>query len=420
MAAVFPFLGKSDEYDTLPARPEPLRRSILDILTEQPIQFGGRTDATVTTSCAPMQKIETESGISYVKNPQCRIIKAHSDPRITEIEYNIYKRLRSQGLPVAEAYDFDGTKLAMEEVDGQPFTNAIRDIWAPIHMGLEDGTYAVEKFSDLFTRATHFTTLIDLAVDNALLADEKEYLARKQLDNLAHTFSIDPAAAKEHEHAYRIMQGLDIRDPEFIPLCAPLEDLLKKGEEKYGMWSWGCDVRNILVTPGGTLLAIDFNNLRKTALQTSDAYLLDAYLPLKSVRNTLVYPTPFSESEKWQFIGYKARVLNQLAPEKRSDDPLEYAAHFRPARIVRNIRQFGHAMKEYEKSAASNDIYGQYDALSEAIYAASLADKQLGALAHDDPALRLLGEYVHNHLYQRSNPLKETYKKIEQTVHDIT
>lgn len=175
---------------------------------------------------------------------------------------------------------------------------------------------------------------------------------------------------------------------------------------------------------------IDFNHPDHTQLQTTDSFLWDAYTPIRR-GNYRVRSLKVGEGKVWQaqndederpdaskgefalcslimetgaqeMTGYRAKCWNDVNPERQITDTGDYAKHYFAARVVRNLRQFGHHLQATRGNEEANGTYqAMYDGVMAAYHHLGLAHLSLSYLIRYGAATPELRD----HVYQQGNKL---------------
>jgi len=175
---------------------------------------------------------------------------------------------------------------------------------------------------------------------------------------------------------------------------------------------------------------IDFNHADYTQLQTTDSFLWDAYMPIRrgnyrvrslKVGEKTVWQAQNDEDERpdaskgefalcslvmetgaQQMTGHRAKCWNDVNPERQITDISDYGKHHFAARVVRNLRQFGHHLQTARRNEEANGTYqAMYDGVMAAYHHLGLAHLSLGYLVRYGAATPELRD----HVYRRGNQL---------------
>jgi len=175
---------------------------------------------------------------------------------------------------------------------------------------------------------------------------------------------------------------------------------------------------------------IDFNHPDYTHLQTTDSFMWDAYMPMRH-GNYRVKSLKVGEGRVWQaqanederpdagkgefalcslvmekeaqeMTGYRAKCWNDVNPEKPITDLDDYGKHYMAARVVRNLRQFGHHLQTARRNEEANGTYqAMYDGVMAAYHHLGLAHLSLNYLIRSGDATPELRD----HVYRQGNRL---------------
>jgi hypothetical protein len=332
------------------------------------------------------------------------ITKTNPDPRINAIERTLYERLGEQGISVPKILGYDATSLEMEYLGSEwdrrgMLRNHIGRVHAALGAGLLSPLQVYKDNERLAMDVVRFVARVDDAVDRSLSTDDKNYLLGLRDRSLAREFGLSVEEVLGKQHALRVMGPLGIRDPGFTQRYALLERILQGSEQSFGQWTWGAHVCNIYTTDGKRFTAADFNNPTFGVPQESDAYLIDAYLPIKDLNNLDLNPTIFHDDIVPSMVEERKRLLKEQGRLAGVDDDA-YLSALGAARVERGVRQFGHSLDELsvlvaEKRRGELVLPGDiYDRVQEAGLSLRSAMGNLAMLANGHPSLAPLVEEI--------------------------
>ena len=175
---------------------------------------------------------------------------------------------------------------------------------------------------------------------------------------------------------------------------------------------------------------IDFNHPDYTQLQTTDSFMWDAYMPIRrgnyrvrslkvgekgvwqaqndederpdASKGEFALCSLVMETEAQEMTGYRAKCWNDVNPERQITDISDYGKHHFAARVVRNLRQFGHHLQMARRNEEANGTYQtMYDGVMAAYHHLGLAHLSLSYLIRYGVATPELRD----HVYQQGNRL---------------
>lgn len=469
---------------------------VADVLEEPIIHVGGssRSGAEVRDA-APFVDVARaqvgEIGVVYSRPHGRRntVVKENADERTARIEAELYRAIRNQPTPepsllvpgeyrqikTPAVVSVDGRRLTLEKIQGTTLDDYLSQLASPFLMDPLETSF---KLNQLLRYVMAAAATIDIIVDRTLSADDLAYLREKAIAPLLR-FG-DRETVERRYHAYRVLDVLDLGD-DFARLFAPVEQKIQEGMQRYGTGIGGVYARNVLVHDTTNLYRltkelppdvaaalgeaddltaiykrpdvqailkevergllnettfIDFNHPDHALMQTTDSFLLDAYMPVRAVNYRahgfrisrdgmmrLVDPNqederpntregelflcaaPIDEGDRLGLLGYKAKIWNELDPDRQITDLHDYGVHFYVARVARNLRQLGHVLREVrENEDAAGEYQKMYDGVMAAYHHLGLACISLTYLE------RVAGQdtrELREHIYRRGNELIE-------------